>query len=154
MAKKRKNRNYLGRNFQKISAGDKLSTMERSGLMSKIRSKNTKLETDFIKLLKKETKFRFLTHQREIKGNPDIVFKSRKICVFIDSDFWHGWQFPRWKETLKNDFWKTKIENNRKRDRKTTAYLRKNGWKVVRIWEHEIKKDRSVAINKITENLH
>lgn len=153
MARKRKIRNYLGRNFQKKSSGDKLSAMKRSSLMSKIRSKNTKLETDFIQLLRSKTKFRFLTHQREIRGCPDIVFKSRKICVFIDSDFWHGWQFPRWKETLKNDFWKTKIANNRKRDRSTTVYLRKHDWKVIRIWEHEIKKDKAASIDKIIENL-
>ncbi|HBO17138.1 MAG: Vsr domain protein T:G mismatch repair endonuclease [Candidatus Moranbacteria bacterium GW2011_GWE2_35_2-] len=153
MVKKRKIRNYLGRNFQRKNLKDKLSEEKRSALMSKIRSKETKLEIEFIKLLKKETKYRFLTHQRSIKGNPDIVFKSKKICVFIDSDFWHGWQFPRWKNTLKNDFWRDKINNNRTRDRKTTAYLRRNGWKVIRIWEHGIKKNKAIGLKKITDSM-
>lgn len=153
MKKKRKIRNYLGRNLQNKNSGDKLSKKERSILMSKIRSKNTLLENNFTKLLRKETRLRFLTHQRDITGNPDIVFKSRKICVFIDSDFWHGWQFPRWKETLKNDFWKEKIENNRKRDKKVTTYLRRNGWIVIRLWEHQIKKDKERLIKNIKDVL-
>ena len=153
MAIRRKIRNYLGRNFQRKNLGDKISQEKRSALMSKIRSKETKLEVEFINLLKKETKRRFLTHQRGIKGNPDIVFKSKKICVFIDSDFWHGWQFPRWKHTLKNEFWREKIENNRKRDRRTTAYLRKNGWNVIRLWEHNIKLDHRKAIERIRDAL-
>lgn len=151
MATRRKIRNYLGRNFQRKNSGDKISQEKRSALMSKIRSKKTKLEVEFINLLKKETKYRFLTHQRSIKGNPDIVFKSKKICVFIDSDFWHGWQFPRWKNTLKNDFWREKIQKNRLRDRKITAFLRKDGWVVIRIWEHNIKKDSEKALEKVLD---
>lgn len=110
MTKKRKIRNYLGRNFQNKNLGDKISVEKRSALMSKIRSKETRLELDFIKLLKKSTKFSFVTHQRDIKGNPDIVFRSKKICVFIDSDFWHCWQFPRWKKTFKMIFGEIKSE--------------------------------------------
>ncbi|MDD5083980.1 MAG: very short patch repair endonuclease [Candidatus Moranbacteria bacterium] len=153
MRKTPKNKNYLGRNFRRANSGDKLSKERRSALMSKIRSKNTKLETNFIKLLRKNIQRYFTTHQRTIKGNPDIVFKKRRICVFVDSDFWHGWQFPRWKSTLKNDFWREKIENNRNRDRKTTRYLRKNGWVVIRIWEHSIRENPSVAIQKIKQAL-
>jgi DNA mismatch endonuclease, patch repair protein len=153
MKKSSKTRNYLGRDFQKKRSSDKLSIKRRSELMSKIRSKDTKLEVNFIELLRKQTKYRFLTHQRDIKGNPDIVFKSKKVCVFIDSDFWHGWQFPRWKNMLKNDFWKDKINNNRRRDRKITAHLRKKGWNVVRIWEHEIKKDIDGSVEIIKSEI-
>ena len=84
-----------------------------------------------------------------IKGKPDIVFKKAKICVFLDSDFWHGWQYPRWKHLLKNDFWRDKIENNRNRDKKTTTYLRRKGWTVIRIWEHSIRMNNSTQIDKI-----
>lgn len=108
--------------------------------MSKIRSKNTKFEVNFIRLLRKQTKIKFKTHVRSIGGNPDIVFSKQKICIFLDSDFWHGWQYPRWKHLLKNDFWRDKIENNRRRDKKITSFLRKNDWKVLRIWEHNTSK--------------
>jgi DNA mismatch endonuclease (patch repair protein) len=88
-----------------------------------------------------------------IKGNPDIVFKKLKICVFLDSDFWHGWQYPRWKHLLKNDFWRDKIMNNRKRDRRNTIYLRNKGWNVIRFWEHQITRDKNRLINKIKKIL-
>lgn len=120
--------------------------------MSKIRSKDTKFEKEFIAALKKATRKKFKTNVASIQGKPDIVFEKNKICVFLDSDFWHGWQYPRWKHLLKNDFWRTKIENNRKRDEKTTAYLRRHGWKVVRIWEHEVKRNQRDVIEKVILN--
>jgi DNA mismatch endonuclease, patch repair protein len=107
--------------------------------MSKIRSKNTKFEVDFIRQLRKKTKIKFRTHVRKVKGNPDIVFEKQRICIFLDSDFWHGWQYPRWKHLLKNAFWRNKIDRNRKRDKYITRYLRGRGWTVVRVWEHEIR---------------
>ncbi len=72
---------------------------------------------------------------------------------FLASDFWHGWQYPRWKHLLKNDFWRNKIENNRRRDRRTTQFLRRDGWKVIRIWEHEIKKGTTKNIELIINSL-
>ncbi|MBU0634375.1 MAG: very short patch repair endonuclease [Candidatus Omnitrophica bacterium] len=138
MSKKRI-KNYSGRNFKKRREDDKISKKKRSSLMSKIRSKNTKFEDDFINLLNKSTRKKIRTHVANIKGKPDIVFDKRKVCVFLDSDFWHGWQYPRWKHLLKNDFWCEKIERNRDRDKKTTVFLRRQGWRVVRIWEHQVK---------------
>ena len=138
MARK-KIKNYLGRNLNRERSVDRLSGKARSKLMSRIRSKNTVFERDFIKALKKETSVRFSINVTAIKGKPDIVFRKRKVCVFLDSDFWHGWQYPRWKHLLKDDFWRNKIEQNRSRDRRNTARLRREGWKVLRIWEHRIK---------------
>lgn len=135
----KKTKNYLNRNFKKERSDDLLSAKKRSELMSKIRSRNTKFEQEFIASLRKATRKKFQTNVASIKGKPDIVFQKDKICIFLDSDFWHGWQYPRWKRLLKNDFWRTKIENNRRRDRKVTAHLRRKNWKVVRIWEHEFK---------------
>lgn len=132
---------------------DRLSKEKRSALMSKIRSENTRFEQDFIEKLKKRTRKKFRTHERSIRGTPDIVFQKDKVCVFLDSDFWHGWYYPRWKHQLKNDFWREKIENNRKRDRKTTVYLRKSGWTVLRFWEHDLKKDLDGVFLKILNAL-
>lgn len=125
---------------------DIFSKNKRSEVMTKIRSSNTKFEELFVCELKKRTKRQFKRNVADIKGKPDIVFEKEKLCVFLDSDFWHGWQFPRWKESLKNDFWREKIENTRKRDKKTTAYLRRSGWKVIRIWEHQIKNDTEIFL--------
>lgn len=144
MARKKIN-NFLGRNFNRERSVDRLSGTARSELMSRIRSKNTLFERDFIKALKKSTALIFSVNVAAIKGKPDIVFRKQKVCIFLDSDFWHGWQYPRWKHLLKNDFWRNKIEQNRKRDRRNTSHLRQSKWVVLRLWEHEIKKyfDRS-----------
>src|SRR3989344_1153421 len=135
----KRTKNYLNRNFKKERSDDLLSRKKRSELMSKIRSRDTKFEQEFIVSLRKAFRQKFQINVTSIRGKPDIVFYKAKVCVFLDSDFWHGWYYPRWKHLLKNDFWREKIENNRKRDRKTTAYLSKNGWTVLRFWEHKIK---------------
>lgn len=101
--------------------------------------------------LKKRTDKKFRTNAVDLRGKPDIVFQKEKVCVFLDSDFWHGWQYPRWKKVLKNYFWKKKIENNRARDRKNTAYLRNKNWRVARVWGHEIKKDISTAVSSVVD---
>ncbi len=142
-------KNYLNRDFKKIRSKDLLTKPQRSSLMSKIRSKGTKLETEFIKTLRKTTRRKFQTNVATIKGKPDIVFTKAKLCVFIDSDFWHGWYYPKWKHLLKDDFWRNKIEKNRMRDKKYTAYLRKEGWTVLRFWEHQIKKDQKKIMSQI-----
>ncbi|MCX5642316.1 MAG: DUF559 domain-containing protein [Candidatus Omnitrophica bacterium] len=149
----RKTKNYLNRNFKKKRSKDLLPTKKRSELMAKIRSRDTKFEQEFITFLRKFTRKKFQTNVALIKGKPDIVFQGDKVCIFLDSNFWHGWYYPRWKHLLKNDFWRDKIENNRKRDKKTTLYLRKNGWIILRFWEHEIKANRSKIIKHITEHI-
>ena len=149
----RKTRNYLNRDFKKKRSADTLSSKKRSDLMSKVRSKDTKFEKDFIVALRKSIRKKFKTNVASIKGKPDIVFQKEKVCVFLDSDFWHGWYYSRWRHLLKNDFWREKIENNRKRDKKTTIYLRRNGWIVLRFWEHALKKNSEMAVKKITKTL-
>ncbi|OGE03347.1 hypothetical protein A3B21_04260 [Candidatus Uhrbacteria bacterium RIFCSPLOWO2_01_FULL_47_24] len=148
----KKTKNYLNRNFKKERSEDLLPIKKRSELMSKIRSRDTKFEREFIVSLRKTTRKKFQTNVSSIKGKPDIVFQQDKVCVFLDSDFWHGWYYPRWKHLLKNDFWREKIENNRKRDRKTTAYLSKKGWTILRFWEHKIK-NPDESIRKILKEI-
>lgn len=128
---------------------DRLTSLQRSILMSGIKSKDTRFELEFITLLKKKTRRKIETHARDIKGTPDIIFRKEKICVFLDSDFWHGWHFSQWKDKLKNDFWRNKIDRNRTRDKKITQQLRRSGWIVLRFWEHQVKKDHDQSLNKI-----
>jgi len=131
---------------------DKFTKAKRSEIMAKIRSKDTIFERDFAVILKKATRKKFQMNVSTIKGKPDIVFAKKKVCIFLDSDFWHGWRYPRWKHIL-NSFWKEKIEDNRRRDKKTTAYLRKNGWTVLRFWEHEIATNPRKILKKVTKHL-
>lgn len=146
-------KNYLGRNFKKRKRTDKLSKNRRSRLMSKIHSKDTRFEKEFISVLKKFTRKKFKTNVVTMKGKPDIVFSKSRLCVFLDSDFWHGWQYPRWRHLLKNNFWRKKIENNRIRDRKTTLFLRRKGWVVLRFWEHAVHKNPRLVIRIVEKNL-
>lgn len=126
---------------------DNLSASERSFCMSRVRNRDTDIE-----LLVRSELFRrgwrFRKHVSCLPGSPDIVFVRKRIAVFIDGDFWHGYQFPRWKKSLP-DFWIAKIQKNRLRDRRNFAKLRRLGWKVVRLWQHEITGDLSQAIVRI-----
>ncbi|MCH7883363.1 very short patch repair endonuclease [Patescibacteria group bacterium] len=123
---------------------------KRSEIMSAVKAKNTGFEKKFFSLLRKNG-IRFQTHYKRAYGNPDIAFPSKKIAIFLDSDFWHGWRYPSWSHKLTSDFWINKIEANRKRDKKVTRKLRKDGWTVLRIWEHQIKKDPEESLDKICE---
>ena len=150
---RKKTNNYSTRNFKKKRGEDKLSKQERSERMAKIRSRGTKFEKDFIAKLEKSTRKKFKINDITVLGKPDIVFIKYKVCVFLDSDFWHGWQYPRWKHLLKNNFWREKIERNRKRDIKVTQTLRKQGWTVLRFWEHNIKKNKTGCVRRVVESI-
>jgi DNA mismatch endonuclease (patch repair protein) len=80
-------------------------------------------------------------------GKPDCQI-GEKLLIFIDSDFWHGWHFQKWKARMPQVYWVDKIERNIKRDRKKFRLLRKQGYTVLRIWEHTFKKPEQV-IQKI-----
>lgn len=76
--------------------------------------------------------------EAELKCKADIVFRRAKVCVFVDGCYWHG--CPRHFETPKvnSDWWTEKIEDTRKRDKLKRAMLRRHGWRVISIWEHDI----------------
>lgn len=105
---------------------DKFTKEKRSQIMAAIKPKNTKQELLVFKELRKR-KVYFQKHYNKIAGTPDIAIPSKKIAVFIDGDFWHGYRFPILKKRLRSKFWINKIERNRKRDRKTFATLRRKG---------------------------
>jgi DNA mismatch endonuclease (patch repair protein) len=107
--------------------------------MSRVRNRNTDIESLVRSQLFKKG-WRFRKHVSSLPGTPDIVFVRQRVVVFVDGDFWHGYRFPRWKKNL-SAFWTTKIEKNMKRDRTTFSKLRRLGWRVVRIWQHQIKTD-------------
>lgn len=90
----------------------------------------------------------FESHAPELPGRPDIVFRQQRIVVFIDGDFWHGWRFPLWRHKLAN-LWQEKISATRERDKRNFSKLRRQGWKVIRLWEHQIETDPERCIDKI-----
>lgn len=127
--------------------GDIMSIEKRSALMARVRQKNTNLEAAVCSVLRKRGA-RFKRNVRDLPGSPDIVFSDAKLAVFVDGDFWHGWRFPTWSHKL-SDAWKLKIAQNRRRDRLNFARLRRRGWRVLRLWGHEITRDIGAATERI-----
>jgi DNA mismatch endonuclease (patch repair protein) len=89
---------------------------------------------------------------KSLPGSPDIVFAREKVAIFIDGDFWHGWRLPAWEHKL-SPFWREKLRANRKRDRRNFQKLRALGWRVIRIWQHQIKRDPEACIRSIMVTL-
>lgn len=112
----------------------------RSYNMSRIKGKNTKPEELVRKFLFSQG-FRYRKNDKSLPGSPDIVLPGYKTVIFVNGCFWHGHEGCRffvWPENNK-DFWKAKIETNISRDKKKTATLESMGWRVITIWECELK---------------
>ena len=124
-----------------------MSPEKRSALMSRIRGKDTGPELIVASALE-DMDIEFERHAKDLPGRPDFVFRRQNVAVFIDGDFWHGWQFSRWRDKL-SEKWETKIEKNRRRDAVNRRKLRRMGWKVVRVWEHQISRDLGQCLKRI-----
>lgn len=119
---------------------DVFSKEKRSEIMSKIRSKNTKAERIVFRYLRSQN-IHFQKHYKRATGCPDIALPRKKIAIFIDGDFWHGRNFAKMKKRLPKKYWLPKIEANIKRDTRNRRALKMAGWRVMRIWESEVKKE-------------
>lgn len=131
---------------------DIFSKKKRSEIMSKIRGRDTKLEIDFRKKLW-EAGFRYRKNVSGRFGKPDILLKKYKTVIFIDSCFWHGCMAHGTRPKTKRAFWKKKIKRNIERDTEVNRYYKKAGWKVIRIWEHDIKKNFKKIFEKTINKL-
>jgi len=94
----------------------------------------------------KERGLYFTKHRKDIIGKPDIVFKRKKVAIFIDSAFWHGHaNIPK----ANHDYWVKKLARNRQHDENVSTTLVEHGWTVLRLGEKEIKKELENCIKKI-----
>jgi len=118
--------------------------------MAAVKSKNTSLERLVFSALRKAG-LRFQKHYRRAPGSPDIAFPKRKIAIFIDGDFWHGYGYSKWRHKINSEFWRDKIETNIRRDKRNFAKLRREGWRVLRIWQHDLKKKPEATLQRIVE---
>ena len=95
----------------------------------------------------------FRIHRKDLPGKPDIVFPARRCVLFVDGCFWHGHECPIGHLPSSNvDYWSNKIQKNRLRDERVRMLLRKQGWKVLSVWECEIQ-DRIALAQKLTRFL-
>lgn len=119
---------------------DNLTQKQRSYTMSRIRSRWTKQEKAVHAYLKGR-KIRHKMHPK-INGSPDIILPDSKTAVFIHGCFWHKCKKCWIKPKSNIEYWLPKLRKNVKRDKKNTAVLKSRGWKVLVIWEHDIKKSK------------
>ncbi len=122
--------------------------------MSRVRSKNTRIEKLLEKILVK-TGIKFERHYPVI-GKPDFAFPKFKIAIFSDSYFWHGYNWDTEKEKIRTnqEFWIKKIERNIQRDKEVNKALTADGWIVIRFWEQEIERKPDEVFSRITQILN
>ena len=123
---------------------DKHTSEQRRKNMQAVKNKDSKIEL----LLRKELWSRGIRYRKNVNrifGKPDIVFITKKVAVFCDSEFWHGYNWEERKKDFKShqEFWIPKIERNIERDKEVTEKLNSDGWTVLRFWGNEIKKNTS-----------
>lgn len=120
----------------------------RSKTMSKIRGKNSKPELLLRKALWAKN-IRFRLHKKDLIGRPDLVIEKYKLAIFVDGDFWHGYQWHKRKPKTNQNFWLAKIERNIQRDQFVNQKLTELGYTVMRFWEHEVKDNLQACVNQV-----
>lgn len=122
---------------------DTVPQKTRSRIMRSVGTRNTGPEVAVRKLLS-SLGYRYRLHRRDLPGTPDIVFAGRRKVVFVHGCFWHGHRCRYGKlPKSKIEYWRPKIENNRKRDAKNMKSLRDEGWKAAVVWQCELRNERN-----------
>lgn len=120
--------------------------------MQSIRSANTKIEILVCSELHK-LGYRFRKNVTNLIGKPDIVFPKYKVVVFLDSCFWHMCPYHYNIPKTNKKYWLQKLQRNKTRAKEVNKKLKKEGWLVVRFWEHQINNDLNKCVNKIISHL-
>jgi DNA mismatch endonuclease (patch repair protein) len=132
------------------AVADIFTKLERSRIMSRIRSRGNKgTELILVALFRAAGVKGWRRHLRML-GRPDFVFAKQRVAVFVDGCFWHGCAKHCRMPSSNRKYWLAKIERNQGRDLQTRRALRAKGWKVVRIWEHELKARPAAVVRKVT----
>lgn len=123
--------------------------------MSRVRGRDTALENALCAELNRRGFKTYTRNDKAVMGKPDVIFHVRKIAVFCDSEFWHGFDWEKAKNEIKSnrDFWIPKIEKNIQRDKTVTDYLCSHGWTVLRFWGKRIKSDVTGCVDEIEKRL-
>ena len=134
---------------------DRMTPEQRHNNMKAIRSKDTSIEL----ALRRELWSRGVHYRKNCKGimgHPDLAFIGKKVVVFCDSEFWHGYDWEHAKERIgtRREFWIPKIERNIQRDCEVNEYLESNGWTVIRFWGKQIERDVKGCADRICEALN
>lgn len=134
---------------------DSVSSARRSEIMSHIKSKDTSIEL-MVRRRLFAMGYRYRVNYKELPGKPDIVFTKKKIAIFINGCYWHGHDCgSRYAHSSRSNraYWGPKIERTKQRDQEYIQALEANGWKVVVLWECQIKTDLEDALQKLNHEL-
>src|SRR5579859_1797792 len=132
-----------------------------SHIMSAVRNKDSEAEMRLRRALFARG-LRYRVHYRRLVGQPDIVFPSARVVVFVDGDFWHGnaWKLrgmtsfeEQFQFASRPDYWRAKITRNMERDREVNDRLVSEGWRVIRIWESDVLKGVDQCVARVMEAL-
>jgi DNA mismatch endonuclease (patch repair protein) len=123
---------------------DVFSRKERSKIMAKVRGReNAATELKLMSLLRAAKITGWRRHFR-VFGNPDFVFRKSRVAVFVDGCFWHGCPVHGTMPASNRTFWQAKLDRNIQRDRLVARTLKASGWRVVRIWQHDLRDPKKV----------
>jgi DNA mismatch endonuclease (patch repair protein) len=132
-----------------LRVADNLSKAQRSYAMSRIRSRgNSSTEEALIAVMRKAG-ISGWRRKSKLRGKPDFVLRRFQTVIFVDGCFWHGCRKCSLASKSNREYWLPKITGNVVRDRTNMRLLRQSGWKVVRIWEHDLKSDPVKCVRKI-----
>jgi DNA mismatch endonuclease (patch repair protein) len=122
--------------------------------MSRIKSNNTTIETDFRKALWHEG-IRYKKNYKQLPGKPDVAITKYRIAIFCDGEFWHGkdWEIKKLKIQNNREYWITKIERNMKRDSETERQLRSMGWIILRFWGNDIRRNLAACVEEVKDTI-
>ena len=122
--------------------------------MKAIKSKNTKMEVKLAKELWSRG-YRFRRNSKFVFGKPDFSLKKYMLAVFVDSEYFHGknWETEKHRIKTNREFWWQKIEGNMKRDQKVNEQLKSSGWKVLRFWTEDVKKNCDFCLLTIEQEI-
>lgn len=141
-----------GLSAEEIGMVDHVAPDRRSFIMSSVHTKDTKPEM-LVRQRLHGLGYRYRLHRKNLPGSPDLVFPGRRKAIFIHGCFWHG-HGCRWGRLPKTrlDYWKPKIDANRKRDQRNVAALREAGWSALIVWQCELRQPEA-AFARIVEFL-
>lgn len=133
---------------------DKLTPEQRAKNMRAVKNKDSEIELLLRRCLW-EKGLRYRKNVKSVYGHPDIAFIGKKVAVFCDSEFWHGFDWENKQNEIKSrrDFWIPKIERNIQRDKEVNQKLQSEGWTVLRFWGEEIKKNTEECVIAIENTL-
>jgi len=130
---------------------DSVDSQTRSRIMSRV----GQLDTDIERRLRSALWMAGVRYRKNVRvyGTPDLLFRGRGVVVFVDSCFWHGCPAHCRRPKSNKDFWYAKLRRNRRRDSAITQAYEQMGWRVLRVWEHEINHDLAACVTKIVRAL-